>query len=233
MLKGLFGPKLAEDVKALNAAAEGWASSLGYELEILKTGHLRFRGETAGHRWRLTAGPTSRSYFKHSEIKLGLSAHINPQVQGVICTRRLAALMKQQVYGEATAVADTHALDHLPYEMTTVATQREHPLTERIWEEIACHSDATNLLDGYAVDFLKALPGGLDSLELNTLLPWVVAVQGQGIVLRIGVPSVTLDHVKSALRMQVALIKPLRSIVSEKPSSGPPTVPSPDSLPSR
>ncbi len=214
MLAGLFGSKLAEDVKSLKAESESWATSLGYQVELLKSGHLRIRGESAGHRWRLTAGPSSRPYFKQSEIKLGLSAAINPNVQGVIATRRLAELMKQLVYGQATADSNTYALDELPYEMTAVATQRERVLPEQIRQQICCHSDATPSLSDYAVEVMRSLPGGFQSVELNTLLPWVIAMQPAGVVLRLGVPAVKLELVKSALRMQVSLIKPLALITS-------------------
>lgn len=227
MLKGLFGPKLAEDVKALRAGAESWASSLSYQYELLKTGHIRIRGDTAGYHWRLTAGPSARSYFKQSEIKLGLSAHIIPQLQGVICTRRLAAIIKQQVYGEAVAGANTHSMDGLPFEMTLVSTGREQQMTGPVAEQLACYFNSNPLLESYTLDYLKALPGGLGSLELNTLLPWIVAIQGAGIVLRLGVPNVTLDHIKSALRMQVALIKPLKLIEeTNRPAKAPDSIPS-------
>jgi hypothetical protein len=225
MLGGLFGSKLAEDVKSLKAESEAWASSLGYEAELLKSGHLRFRGESAGHRWRLTAGPSSRPYFKQSEIKLGLSAHINPNVQGVIATRRLAELMKQMVYGQATADANTYSLDELPYEMTAVATQRERALPEQIRQQICCHSDATPQLTDYAVEVVRSLPGGFESVELNTLLPWVIALQPAGVVLRLGVPAVKLELVKSALRMQSSLIKPLHLITAAGMSKPPDSAP--------
>jgi hypothetical protein len=224
MLGGIFGPKMAEDVKSLKAEAEWWAESLGYEAELLKSGHLRFKGESAGYRWRLTAGPSSRPYFKQSEIKLGLSAVINPNVQGVIATRRLAELMKQMVYGQATADSNTYALDELPFEMTAAATQRERVLPDQILQQICCHSDATPALADYAVEIMKSLPGGYESVELNTLLPWVIAVQPAGVVLRIGVPAVKLELVKSALRMQISVIKPLHIIAAREaerpPDSG-------------
>lgn len=232
MLKGLFGPKLTEDMKALQSELKPWAASLGYEVELTQSGHLRFKGETAGHRWRLTAGPSSRIYFKHGEIKVGLSADIKPEASGVICTRRLATLIKQQVYGEATAAADTHSVDNMPFEMTSLTVQRERMLPDPFAQHIECHGDANALLETYAEEFLKALPGGLQSIELNTLLPWIVTVQEAGIILRLGVPTLALDHVKSLLRMQVALIRPLRLIAApegSKPHKGP----APDSLPSR
>jgi hypothetical protein len=239
MLKKLFAPKLAEDVKALNAQANDWAQSLGYEPELLKTGHWRIKGQTAGYKWRLTAGPTARNYFKQTEIKLGLSAAINPQVQGIICTRRLSTLMKQLCYGEATAGANTQTLDSLPFEMTAAATLREMQLSEGLWQEVACHSATTVSLQAYAQAFVEALPGGAEGVTLNTLLPWVVAIQQPGIVLRLGVPSVSLEHVKTVLRMQVGLIKPLSMILAPKDKTshtlGKDTLmpPPSDSLPSR
>jgi hypothetical protein len=231
MLKHLFASKIAEDVKALNDQGSVWAKSVGYEPELLKSGHWRIKGQTAGYRWRLTAGPSGRSYFKQSEIKIGLSAAINPLVQGIVCTRRLGALMKQLCYGEATAGANTQTLDDMPFEMNAAATLREVQLPEMLWQEVACHSANTVSLEPYAMEFLTALPGGLEGITLNTLLPWVVAVQETGIVLRMGAPNVTLDQVKAALRMQVALIKPLTLILA--PKKGGTQMPPTDSLPSR
>lgn len=231
MLNKLFGPKLPEDVKALSLQADEWAKGLGYEPELLKSGHWRIKGQTTGYRWRLTAGPTGRSYFKQTEIKIGLSAAINPMVQGIICTRRLGALMKQLCYGEATAGANTQTLDDMPFEMNAAATMRELQLPETLWQVVACHSANTASLQPYAMEFLTALPGGIEGITLNTLLPWVVAIQQQGIVLRLGVPNASLDHVKAALRMQVALIKPLPLIAAPQGNSGAP--PTSGSLPSR
>jgi hypothetical protein len=203
-------PELDAVTQAWRQTLEAWAAKRGYQAKLIDSRHVRVSGNVGDAVWQLHAGRPSRPYLKGVEIKVGVKAAQDFNSHGVVCTRRVAELIRETVYGEVTEDVNTHANKDWPEEMIWVTTLREHALTAPWGEYLACYGSPAGVVGAYAGQFLAALPGGESAAALNSVLPWLLALKHGTFSLRTAQPVLDLEGLETALQMTHAALKPLR-----------------------
>lgn len=108
------GPRVSEGWPAV---AE-WAQASGHRFARVRDneGFVVESGDAVAP-WRLEWGPPQRHYFSGSELRLRAEVGATGDLQMLLMTQALMALLEQQVYEESTDGTETRMDDDLPEEM--------------------------------------------------------------------------------------------------------------------
>ena len=184
--------------------------------------------------WRLEWGPSQRHYFSGPELRLRAEVSATGDLQMLVITRPLMALLEQQVFEESTDGTETRMDDDLPEEMRWLVLYPKLPRAAlgSLRENFGALSNypraAASWIEGALAKQLEASNAWrLESVAL------VLVVQRGRLTLRCPLAQPELPPIKGALALfGVALTAARRvgsevmqgSIGGERPSSwGPPS----------
>jgi hypothetical protein len=184
--------------------------------------------------WRLEWGPSQRHYFSGPELRLRAEVGATGDLQMLVITRELMALLEQQVFEESTDGTETRMDDDLPEEMRWLVLYPKLPRAA-----MGALREAFGALSNVPRAAASWIEGAL-SQQLESASAWlpegaalVLVVQRGRLTLRCPLAQPELAPIKGALALfGVALSAAQRvggevaqgGIGGERPSSwGPPS----------
>jgi hypothetical protein len=225
----------SRDSEGWPAIAE-WAQASGYRFARVRDseGFVVESGDAAGA-WRLEWGPPQRHYFSGPELRL--RAEVGPigDLQMLLMSRALMALLEQQVFEESTDGTETRMDDDLPEEMRWLVLYPKVPrselgaLRERFGALSNVPSAALSWLEGTFATQLETTPSWLAAEHALVLV-----VHRGRLTLRCALAQPELPAMQAALALFEAALAAARRvgnqiaqgrIAADRPSTwGPPSV---------
>jgi hypothetical protein len=184
------------------AVAE-WAQSSGNRFARVRDSEgFVVESGAAASAWRLEWGPPQRHYFSGPELRL--RAEVGPigDLQMLVMSRPLMALLEQQVFDESTDGTETRMDDDLPEEMRWLVLYPKVPRSE-----LGALRERFGALSNVPSAALSWLEGPL-AAKLATTAAWlpaehalVLVVQRGRLTLRCALEQPELPAMKAALAL--------------------------------
>ncbi|MDP1693549.1 MAG: hypothetical protein Q8L49_16650 [Burkholderiaceae bacterium] len=166
--------------------------------------------------WRLEWGPSQRHYFSGSELRLRAAIGATGDLQMLVITRELMALLEQQVFEESTDGTETRMDDDLPEEMRWLVLYPKLPRAE-----LGVLRERFGALSNFPRAALSWLNGPL-ARQLDMSSVWrpadqalVLVVQRGRLTLRCPVPQPELPALQGALGLFGVALNAARRVGTE------------------
>jgi hypothetical protein len=216
-MRNLLGRWFGGASSATLADVRRWAESQGFRFAPVRGSEgFVIESEPGPHAWRAEWGPSQREYFDGQELRVRTDIGEAGDLQMLIITKRLAALLEQQVFEGYTEGTQTVMDDSTPEEMRWLVLFPKVPravlagLAER-FTMIANRGAAAPLW----------LEGAL-STQLEAVAPWLgentalaMIVQRSRFVLRMELAKPTPDALQSAVGLAGVAAAAARRVAAE------------------
>jgi hypothetical protein len=179
-----------------------WARSNGQRFAPVRDGSGFAIEASDGAAWRLEWGPPQRHYFSDGELRIRAEVGAIGDLQMLVMSRDLMALLEQQVFDESTDGTETRMDDDLPEEMRWLVLYPKVPravlgaLRERFGALSNLPRAAGSWLEGPLASQLEATASWLSAKQ-----SLVLVVQRGRLTLRCALAQPELPSLKAALAL--------------------------------